>query len=285
VIFVAERQIDTPAIQKDQDMQSMRRFALRHFLTSRRERISPRDAGFVDTGRRHRPGLRREEVAILAGVSASWYTWLEQGRNIKVSDDVLESISRALNFDDTERAHLYLLAGANPPTASREATSEEIAWFELVVEGWQPAPAFVVDRYWNVLVSNEHARTVLGVRDTGYNHLWSLFTDDRNRSRYPHWPVVARRLVGRFRVQAARFPGDPEFEELADRLRAASPQFAALWARHEIHDWGKETVEVRLGPDSAVPFDHITLGLHQRSEPLLMLYIPASIPARRSLLQ
>lgn len=231
------------------DADRERRAALRHFLRSRRARLSPGDVGLTVGGRRNTPGLRREEVAVLAGVSASWYTWLEQGRDIKVSEGVLDAVSNALNLDRTERAHLYLLAGVNPPAARQEATSEELSRLRLAVEAWQPAPAFMVDRYWNVLVSNAPARTLLGVQDTDSNYLWSFFTDGRNRSRFPHWMDVASRLVGQFRVQAVRFLDDPNFELLARRLCSASPDFDRLWARHETRTRGSRPS--RCGPPPA----------------------------------
>ncbi|SOD86994.1 helix-turn-helix transcriptional regulator [Streptomyces sp. Ag109_G2-15] len=264
------------------DADRERRAALRHFLRSRRARLSPGDVGLTVGGRRNTPGLRREEVAVLAGVSASWYTWLEQGRDIKVSEGVLDAVSNALNLDRTERAHLYLLAGVNPPAARQEATSEELSRLRLAVEAWQPAPAFMVDRYWNVLVSNAPARTLLGVQDTDSNYLWSFFTDGRNRSRFPHWMDVASRLVGQFRVQAVRFLDDPNFELLARRLCSASPDFDRLWARHETRDTGIATVEVRPAPGRRAAFHHVVMGLHQRSEPLLMLYMPTQIDGDRA---
>ncbi len=252
-----------------------RHAALRHFLRSRRARLSPHDVGLSAVGRRFTPGLRREEVAVLAGVSASWYTWLEQGRNIKVSEEVLDSVSRALNLDRTERAHLYLLAGVNPPAPRQEITAEEVTRLRMAVETWTPAPAFVIDRYWNVLVSNAPARSVLGVYGVESNYLWSFFTDGGVKERFPAWQEEADRLVGRFRVQAIRFLDDPEFESLARRLCAASPDFERLWARHETRDWDMETVVVRLGPGRRAAFHHVVLGLQQRSDPLLMLYLPA----------
>ncbi|MBK3565990.1 helix-turn-helix transcriptional regulator [Streptomyces sp. MBT62] len=264
------------------DADRERRAALRHFLRSRRARLSPGDVGLRMGGRRNTPGLRREEVAVLAGVSASWYTWLEQGRDIKVSGDVLDAVSKALNLDRTERAHLYLLAGVNPPAARQEVTSEELSRLRLAVEVWQPAPAFVVDRYWNVLVSNAPARALLGVQDMGSNYLWSFFTDGRNRSRYPHWLDVASRLVGQFRVQTVRFLDDPNFEQLARRLCSASPDFDRLWGRHETRDTGIATVEVRPAAGRRAAFHHVVMGLHQRSEPLLMLYMPTQIDGDRA---
>ncbi|MBK6014259.1 helix-turn-helix transcriptional regulator [Streptomyces sp. MBT53] len=264
------------------DADRERRAALRHFLRSRRARLSPGDVGLRMGGRRNTPGLRREEVAVLAGVSASWYTWLEQGRDIKVSGDVLDAVSKALNLDRTERAHLYLLAGVNPPAARQEVTPEELSRLRLAVEVWQPAPAFVVDRYWNVLVSNAPARALLGVQDMGSNYLWSFFTDGRNRSRYPHWLDVASRLVGQFRVQTVRFLDDPNFEQLARRLCSASPDFDRLWGRHETRDTGIATVEVRPAAGRRAAFHHVVMGLHQRSEPLLMLYMPTQIDGDRA---
>ncbi|MFI9503717.1 helix-turn-helix transcriptional regulator [Nocardia sp. NPDC052566] len=251
-----------------------RRAALRHFLRSRRGRLTPDAVGLVAGGRRHTPGLRREEVAVLAGVSASWYTWLEQGRDIKVSDGVLDAISAALKLDDIERAHLYLLAGVNPPPLDQRISPEEVGRLRLVVEGWPHAPAFVVDRYWNTLLSNTRASEVLGVRDRDYNYLWSFFTDATNRRRYPRWHDDARRLVGQFRVQAARFPNDPAFERMTERLCTESQHFERLWARHDTVDSTAVTVELRGDSSSGLRFEHITLGLSQRAEPRLMLFIP-----------
>ncbi|MCA1217629.1 helix-turn-helix transcriptional regulator [Streptomyces sp. 8L] len=267
--------------QNVRDADRERRAALRHFLRSRRARLSPGDVGLRVGGRRNTPGLRREEVAVLAGVSASWYTWLEQGRDIKVSEDVLEAVSKALGLDRTERAHLYLLAGMNPPAARQEVSPEELCRLRLAVEVWQPAPAFVVDRYWNVLASNAPAHALLGVQEAGSNYLWSFFTDGRNRNRYPHWSDVASRLVGQFRVQAVRFLDDPDFERLARRLCSASKDFDRLWARHETRDTGIASVEVRPAPGRRAAFHHLVMGLHQRSEPQLMLYLPTQIAGDR----
>jgi transcriptional regulator with XRE-family HTH domain len=110
------------------------RNALRHFLRSRRARLRPDDAGLMAGGRRHTQGLRREEVAVLAGVSASWYTWLEQGRDIRVSDSILDSISGALRLDETERVHLYRLAGINPPQV-RPDLPDDSGRLQMVVDG------------------------------------------------------------------------------------------------------------------------------------------------------
>jgi transcriptional regulator with XRE-family HTH domain len=227
------------------------------------------------TGRRHTPGLRREEVAVLAGVSASWYTWLEQGRDIKVSDGVLDAVCHALRLDDTERAHLYRLAGANPPQSAAEAEGRaEVSRLGLIVNGWLPAPAFIVDRYWNVLAVNESAQSLMGVESGGQNYLAAFFTDPSIRNRYPDWDEMATRLVGQFRVQAARFPQDPRFDRMARRLCVTDQAFAALWARHETCDTAMTSVRLQPPGQESVVFEHLILALLESSDLRLMLYVP-----------
>jgi transcriptional regulator with XRE-family HTH domain len=238
------------------------------------------------TGRRHTPGLRREEVAVLAGVSASWYTWLEQGRDIKVSDGVLDAVCNALRLDDTERAHLYRLAGANPPQSETEAASHaEVSRLRLIVNGWLPAPAFIVDRYWSVLAVNEAAQSLLGVESGGQNHLAAFFTDPAARLRYPDWDEMAARLVGQFRVQAARFPQDARFDGMARRLCASDQAFAALWARHETCDTAMTSVRVRLPGQKSVRYEHLILALLESSDLRLMLYVPQGAQSAEAGLQ
>lgn len=205
-------------------------------------------------------------------MSASWYTWLEQGRDIKVSNGVLDAISRALRLDETERAHLYRLAGTPPPAAM--GGSGQVPYLRRVVDGWLPAPAYIVDRYWNTLAVNAVARSVLRVEDEDYNYLSAFFTDPAAENRYPQWSEMAGQLVGQFRVQAARFPDDPNFDRMATRLSSESRCFADLWARHEIRDCAMTDVEV-LGP-GGMPrsFAHITLGFVERADLRLMLYTP-----------
>jgi transcriptional regulator with XRE-family HTH domain len=224
-------------------------------------------------GRRHTSGLRREEVAVLAGVSASWYTWLEQGRDIKVSDGVLEAISDALILDETERSHLFLLAGLNPPAAALRASPKEIARIKLIADRYHPLPAFAVDRYWNNLAINEAAAKLLGLHDERSNHLVTFFTDRSVRERYVNWGEIAVRLVGQFRVQSARFPDDASFERMTRSLCAASPEFTELWSQHSIENSAMDNVHVKL-TGGAARFERITLGLLERYDLRLILHVP-----------
>ncbi len=132
-------------------LKSHRRRELREFLMSRRARVTPADAGLPDGGARRRtPGLRREEVAVLAGVGASWYQWLEQGRDISVSPQVLDSVGRVLRLSNAERRHLYLLAGLNPPEREVEPEKRDMCdGLQRLIDTWMPYPAHIMDRYYN----------------------------------------------------------------------------------------------------------------------------------------
>ena len=210
-----------------------RRDELRDFLRTRRARLTPADVGMPEAGRRRTPGLRREEVAVLAGVGVSWYTWLEQGRDIKVSGAVLDAIARALRLDGAEREHLYLLSGLNPPVVRTE-TAPVAPELRRLLDAWSPRPAYVRDRYWNFVAVNDAARAVFGFGEHDHNCLVSFFTNGRYRASHLHWESAANGVVARFRADAARDPDDPEYGRIAEDLKMISPEFAELWARHEV---------------------------------------------------
>ncbi|MBW8486179.1 helix-turn-helix transcriptional regulator [Actinomadura parmotrematis] len=252
-----------------------RRAELRDFLRTRRARLAPADVGMPAGGRRRTPGLRREEVAVLAGVGVSWYTWLEQGRDIKVSGEVLDAIARALRLDAAEREHLYLLAGLNPPpaegTAAGGAVSPEL---RRVLEAWAPRPAYVRDRHWNFLAINDAAREVFGYGDTDRNCLVTFFTNGIFRAMSTEWAEAAPGVVARFRADSARHPDDPEFGRLADGLRAACPEFAELWARHDVSA-GTDAVKAIRHPEAGeLVFDALALPLADRPGLSLILHHP-----------
>lgn len=197
-----------------------------------------------DAGRRRTPGLRREEVAVLAGVGLSWYTWLEQGRKINVSDGVLDAISRALLLSEPERRHLYLLAGLNPPELSAPEDLFVTPELQRVLADWMPRPAVVLDRLWNINALNDAARAVFGYRGGGENSLITFFTSTRYRNAIDNWEDQAAHVVAEFRGDAAQFPDDPDFQRLANKLISVSPEFAELWSRHKVgrHPHGFKTV-------------------------------------------
>ncbi|MEV0758643.1 helix-turn-helix transcriptional regulator [Nocardia sp. NPDC050435] len=265
-----------------------RREELREFLRSRRERLSPGAVGFPEAGRRRTPGLRREEVAVLAGVGVSWYTWLEQGRDIKVSDDVLDAVAQALRLDDVEHAHLYRLAGLNPPQRRAAPSTPPSPQIQRLLDTWAPRPAYIRDRHWNFTAVNDAARSAFGYSDTDHNCLVSFFTNARFRVLHQHWDEIAPAVAAGFRADAARYPGDPEFTRIAMELTKLSPEFAQLWARHDAAehtsavkavdhpDVGVMVFEATLLPLSEYPGHHLILhnpvagsGTEERLERLL----------------
>ncbi|MCL6733599.1 helix-turn-helix transcriptional regulator [Streptomyces neyagawaensis] len=221
---------------------------------SRRARVSPADAGLPDGGARRRtPGLRREEVAVLAGVGASWYQWLEQGRDISVSPQVLDAVARVLRLSGAERRHLYLLAGLNPPVPEPEPERRDMCdGLRRMLDAWMPYPAHIMDRYYNSVLHNDAAALVLGVRPgVTQNCLMDFFTDPMYRSRSRSWEANACSVVAQFRAACSATPDDEGLRELLARVMAVSPEFAALWERRDIEDAGQIRKEL----------DHPVLGL------------------------
>ncbi|MGW1372837.1 helix-turn-helix transcriptional regulator [Streptomyces sp. NPDC002446] len=235
---------------------SRRRQELRDFLMSRRARVSPADAGLPDGGRRRTPGLRREEVAVLAGVGASWYQWLEQGRDITVSPQVLDSVARVLRLSGAERRHLYVLAGLNPPLrqdAEELGANDMCAGLQRLIDAWMPLPAHIMDPYWNNIAYNDAARVVLGHGRPGVssNCLVAFFTDPVYRARAASWEANAPLVVAQYRGACSARPGDEGFDEIIREAAARSEEFAALWARGDVEDSGtihKELDHPLVGP-------------------------------------
>ncbi|MET9815426.1 MULTISPECIES: helix-turn-helix transcriptional regulator [unclassified Streptomyces] len=221
---------------------------------SRRARVSPAEVGLPDGGARRRtPGLRREEVAVLAGVGASWYQWLEQGRDISVSPQVLDSVARVLRLRDAERRHLYLLAGLNPPVPAVEPERRDMCdGLRRLIDTWMPYPAHIMDAYYNCVLYNDAAAIVLGMRpDYTQNCLVDFFTDPLYRSRSRSWERNARAVVAQFRAACSAHPDDEGYREVLARARAASPEFVRLWEERDIEDAGQIRKEL----------DHPLVGL------------------------
>ncbi|MFI0373481.1 helix-turn-helix transcriptional regulator [Actinomadura sp. 1N219] len=247
---------------------------LRDFLRTRRARLTPADVGLPDGGRRRTPGLRREEVAVLAGVGVSWYTWLEQGRDIRVSGDVLDAIARALRLDGAEREHLYLLAGLNPPRAGAGPVAPLTPELRRLLDAWSPRPAYIRDRHWNLIAFNDSARDVFGYGGTDHNCLITFFTSVRYRDLHMHWAAVAPDVVGRFRADAARYPDDPEFARIAGDLLSVSDEFAELWDRHEVSAATQAVKAIRHPDAGEMIFESTVLPLADRPGQDLVLYNP-----------
>ncbi|MBD0747237.1 helix-turn-helix transcriptional regulator [Streptomyces sp. CBMA152] len=209
---------------------------------NRRARISPTQAGLPDGGARRRtPGLRREEVAVLAGVGVSWYQWLEQGRDITVSPQVLDSVGKVLKLTSAERRTLYVLAGLNPPAPEVDpAHADMCQGLQRLIDAWMPFPAHIMDAYWNTVMYNDAAALVLGMRpEIVQNCLVAFFTDPVYRSRSTCWEELAVNVVAQYRAAASERPGDEGFGAVIEEATRLSPEFAELWERRDILPGGQ----------------------------------------------
>lgn len=251
-----------------------RRAALRDFLRSRRAKLTPADVGLPAGGRRRTPGLRREEVAMLAGVGVSWYTWLEQGRDISVSVDVLDAISATLRLSDAERMHLHRLAGAGPRSATPPDRAPVPSELSALLTAWAPRPAMLQDRHWNLLAINAGTREVFGYTYSDDNCLVSFFTNLRYREMYVEWAAAAPGVVAAFRADAGRYPDDPEFDRIAGELQSHSPEFAQLWSRHDVGPHLQAVKAVRHPEVGELVFEKTTLSVTDHPDWHLVLYNP-----------
>ncbi len=214
-----------------------RREELGKCLRTRRARLSPAAFGLPAGSRRRTPGLRREEVALLAGVGVTWYTWLEQGREINASTQVLDAVARTLRMDTVERRHLYLLAEAVPVLASTARCPVPSAIAEIV-RTLDPLPAVLTNARFDVLSSNDAYEDLFwewhSLPCLHKNTLWCCVTEPTAREKFPQYETEVRYLVARLHAAYARHVGDPDWEEDIRRLCSLSREFADLWALHEV---------------------------------------------------
>jgi transcriptional regulator with XRE-family HTH domain len=229
--------------------------------------------------RRRTPGLRREEVAELANIGASWYIWLEQARDVHPSPQVLENLAQALQLTPHERQHLFLLAGQPLPahiSPSEESVSRAL---QQVLDDLNPTPAYAMGRRWDYIAWNSAADRLFAISEptSGYarNMIWRLFTTPAMRER-PRWEQLARSTLAEFRAANARYPGDRWFEELIEDLKQVSPEFCRWWPHHDVRsalDGHKVIEHPVLGQ---LEFEHITLQMFSAPDIRIMIYTPAA---------
>ncbi|MBR7826569.1 helix-turn-helix domain-containing protein [Actinospica sp. MGRD01-02] len=207
--------------------------ALGHYLRARRELIDPAQAGLAVVGVRRTPGLRREEVATLAGISADYYLRLEQGRDRNPSPQVLEALARVLRLDAAATEHLLSLAAARPTPARRVRRETVAAGIRQLLDVIN-LPAFVESRTFEVLAANRLATAVSPNIRPGANRLRAIFLDPGEQELYPDWEQTARNLVAGFRASVGSDVEDQRIVQLVGELSLASEQFRRLWARHDV---------------------------------------------------
>jgi transcriptional regulator with XRE-family HTH domain len=208
---------------------------LADLLRTRREGLTPADVGLSPHGRRRTPGLRREEVAQLAGISTTYYTFLEQGRDVSPSRQILDALARALRLTAAEREHLHALVHDAPTTRPPEVL---VPGVKELVDGLDPHPAYVSGRHWDVLAANKAARALWtdwpALPPDQRNILWWTFTEPKARTVLVEWESEARAQLARFRAAAARHPDDAAYEQLLERLHRHSKEVRDWWRRHDV---------------------------------------------------
>ncbi|WP_093708909.1 helix-turn-helix domain-containing protein [Streptomyces sp. 2131.1] len=264
----------------------VRRHELANFLRSRRERITPEQVGLVRGRRRRTPGLRREEVAQLSAVGVTWYTWLEQARDIQVSPQVLDALARALLLDRSERSHLFSLAGAIDPAPGTDCPHITTA-LRTMLRQLEPIPACVQNSRYDILAHNRTYGRLLcdmdAVAPEDRNVMLLAYTNEQWRASVMDTAEVTRFITAKFRAAMAEHLAEPAWKELLGRLEAASPEFRENWARHEVVGAGSRSKVFRNAWVGLLRVETTDLWLGPSAGPRLVSYAPRDAETRERL--
>ena len=263
-----------------------RRAELGEFLKTRRAQLSPGDFGMPRGSRRRTPGLRREEVALLAGVGVTWYTWLEQGRQINASTQVLDAVAGTLRLDRVEREHLYRLAEATPVRTECVLTTVPDTIREIV-HSLEPLPATLINSRFDILMSNAAYEELFwdwhSMPCVHRNILWCCITEPSARDRFPEYDRQVRYMVARLRSGYSRHLGDQDWEEDIRRLAGLSREFAELWARHEVADPEPRVLSYLHGQAGPLRLAVSELSVPDLTEARITVYTPCDEDTRARL--
>ena len=246
------------------------------FLRSRRDRLTPKAVGLPDGRRRRTPGLRREEVAALAGIGVDWYIRLEQGRSVSPSAATIDALARALRLSRAEHRHLKELT----ETTDRRAFVRETVppAVRRTVERLN-LPAYITGRRWDVLAWNEAADEIFGfsgIADTDRNSLITVLTNRASRRLFgASWADVARRMVAQFRTTHDLWAGDPAFRELLERLRAGCPEFAGWWEAHDVSGVAAGHKFISHPKKGRIKLEYVSFQANDDPALKLVIYTPA----------
>ncbi|SHK20028.1 transcriptional regulator, XRE family [Bradyrhizobium lablabi] len=256
-------------------MADPRRSEFGDFLRSRREKLTPKAVGLPIVGRRRRTaGLRREEVAELAGIGVDWYIRLEQGRTVSPSVTTIDALARALRLSKAEHGHLRALArDADRRAFARESVPEPL---RRLVEGLNQ-PAYITGRRWDILVWNKAADDIFAfgrLREEDRNSLISMLTNPRSRRLFANWADEAKRMVAQFRATHDLWAGDPAFLELLQRLREGCPEFAGWWGAHDIKSVAGGQKVMNHPKKGQLRFEHASFQANDDPALKLVIYTP-----------
>src|SRR6201995_3883276 len=256
-------------------MPDPQRSELGDFLRSRREKLNPKTMGLTTVRRRRTPGLRREEVAQLAGIGVDWYIRLEQGRTVSPSVTTVDALARALRLSKTEHAHLKDLArdGDRRPFTREVVPSPILRLVESL-----PHPAYITGRRWDVVAWNEAAEEIFAfgrLPEEDRNTLLLMMTNKKTRKSYgAGWADVAKRMVAMFRTTHDVWAGDPAFAELLARLRQDSPEFGQWWCAHEVRGTTSGLKTMSHPTLGVLHFEHTSFQANDDPALKLVIYTP-----------
>jgi transcriptional regulator with XRE-family HTH domain len=267
-------------MERDTALSEDRRNEISSFLRRRRDRLQPADVGLPATRRRRTPGLRREEVAALAGVSTEWYKWLEQARAVRPSAETMRRIAAALRLEPGESRHLLKLAGyvaADSEPAKRGMIGDHL---RRLLHQLEPSPAWVYGERWDIVGWNRAARIIHGdldaMPDDERNGVYQMFLGHRLRATLVDWRRHASGLAGKVRAAHAQYVEDPWFNELVHTLLRRSPDFASMWATHDVAPY-QDGVKHYDHPDAGrLSFEYTVLRVTDERYAALSLtaYVP-----------
>ena len=259
---------------------------LAEFLKGCRARLSPADVGLPDPRRRRTPGLRREDVAALAGVSVTWYTWLEQGRDIRVSAQVLEKVASTLRMSMSEREYLFALVQHRPAPIVSDEGEELTAELERMINSLN-VPAIVMSLRWDVLAWNALAAKLL--RDYSErtpdqrNLIRILLVDEQYQVDAEEYEQIAKRVLAKFRVDYSHAPDDPAMNELIDELNDTCDMFRKLWANPEVTNRSHGVHIVRHRHLSGITLEHSSYVPEGSPNLRVVIYVPHDEESRRKM--
>ncbi|MET9961751.1 helix-turn-helix transcriptional regulator [Streptomyces sp. NPDC006326] len=245
---------------------------LGEFLRARRAGLRPLDVGMPSHGVRRVPGLRREEVAVLAGVNADYYTRLEQGRERHPSPQVTEALGRALRLDADALAHLHRLAGTAPGIPFTRTTDRVTSDLGLLLDGHQQAAAFVINRTLDVLAANALAEALHSPFEQMDNLARMVFLDPAGRQFYTRWDSTAEATAGHLRQAAGLDPGNPRLRALVTELRSASAEFDRLWNSHAVREKTRETKHFLHPEVGALTLTYLAFDVRDAPGQQLLVY-------------
>lgn len=252
---------------------------LGQFLKSRRERISPSQVGLHYGSRRRTPGLKREEVTQLANVSLTWYTWLEQGRHIKVSEQVLESVGKALLLNDTEIQYIFKLSQLAYTEKSPSQIQLVTKPVRAILDKLEPFPCFASDQFWNVIGWNNTANEIFGdfekMNDRERNTIWRMFTNPRYKTLFTEWDKAAQWIVAQFRLSCSSYHANSWFVNFVKDLIEASHDFEKMWLEHNVTFEEHFKKRIKHSTVGELIFDFTSLIVADGSSVSIAVHTPA----------